>query len=448
MAGSSHEPWRHPGMGSWITSGMTNFLGRALPSLKPFPYAIASRMMAGLRLIVLTMILMLSPASARAAAAIAGIDIGVDQVVVRFDKPVTTASAFVLNGPNRIAVDVPGAQMGRIAASGGMIASTRHGQYDGSTARIVFELTEPAIVAGAEFSPDHLALTLTLKPVTESLFSRAVRKGRLLFGLSKDNENRTVQRGGITVPLDPATPLPVPQVTGARGTKRPLVVIDAGHGGHDPGSLSADGSKREKDAALAIARAIRDELASSGRVRVALTRSDDRFLVLGERREIARRLKADLFISVHCDSAPNPAARGASIYTLSEVSSDRVAAQLAAKENRADILNGVDLGGENNDVSSILIDLAQRETMNISSTFANLLQREMSPSVHFKDSAHKFAGLIVLKAPDVPSVLLETGYISNPDDLELLFSKEYQHDIAVGVRKAVETHFARRLTGD
>ncbi len=388
------------------------------------------------------------PGAIWAAAAISGIDIAPDQVIVRFDRPVATASAFVLNGPNRIAVDVPGAQMGRIAAAGGLIASTRHGQYDAGTARIVFELTQPAVVSGAEFSPDHQALTLTLKPVTENLFARAVRKGRQLFGLPRDNDSKTTQPGGITVPLDPPKPLPVPPVTGARGTKRPLVVIDAGHGGHDPGSSSSDGSRREKDAALAIARAIRDELASSGRVRVALTRSDDRFLVLGERREIARRLKADLFISVHADSAPNPAARGASIYTLSEVSSDRVAAQLAAKENRADILNGVDLGGENNDVSSILIDLTQRETMNISSDFASLLQREMSPTVHFKDSAHKFAGLIVLKAPDVPSVLLETGYISNPDDLQLLFSGAYQRDIAVGVRKAVETHFARRLTGE
>lgn len=388
------------------------------------------------------------PVAAFASTTIAAIDIATNQVIVRFDSPVATASAFVLNGPDRIAVDLPGTRMGRIAAAGGLIASTRHGQYDPQTARIVFQLTEPAIVSGAEFSPDHQALTLTLQPVSENLFARAVRKGRQLFGLNKDSDEKTTQPGGITVPLDPPKPLPAPMVTGARGTRRPLVVIDAGHGGHDPGSLSANGSRREKDAALAIARAIRDELATSGRVRVALTRGDDRFLVLGERREIARRLKADLFISVHADSAPNPSARGASIYTLSEVASDRVAAQLAAKENRADILNGVDLGGENNDVSSILIDLTQRETMNISSNFATLLQREMSDTVHFKDSAHRFAGLIVLKAPDVPSVLLETGYMSNSEDLQLLFSHVYQHDIAVGVRKAVETHFARRLTGE
>ncbi|PTQ12423.1 N-acetylmuramoyl-L-alanine amidase [Sphingomonas oleivorans] len=243
----------------------------------------------------------------------------------------------------------------------------------------------------------------------------------------------------------PARRAALPPIQGPRGSGRPLVVIDAGHGGHDPGSLSADGARREKDAALAIARAIRDALLESGRVRVALTRDDDRFLILGERREIARRLNADLFISVHADSAPNASARGATIYTLSDVASDRVAAQLAAKENKADILNGVDLGQENNDVSSILIDLAQRETMNVSSIFASLLQREMSPMIAFRTTFHKFAGLIVLKAPDVPSVLLETGYMSNDDDLKLLFSKDYQKKIATGVRRAVEAHFARRL---
>ena len=177
-----------------------------------------------------------------------------------------------------------------------------------------------------------------------------------------------------------------------------------------------------------------------------MTRDDDRFIILGDRREIARRLHADLFISVHADSAPNPAARGATVYTLSEVASDRVAAQLAARENKADIINGVDLGQETNDVSSILIDLTQRETMNVSAAFAALLQREMSDGVAFKTDFHRFASLVVLKAPDVPSVLLETGYITNADDEKLLFSPDYQQAIAVGVRRAVEAHFARRLT--
>lgn len=240
-------------------------------------------------------------------------------------------------------------------------------------------------------------------------------------------------------------PRATPAISDARGSNRPLVVIDAGHGGHDPGAPGVDGQRREKEVTLQIARAIRDELRASGRVRVALTREDDRFLVLADRREVARRLKADLFISIHADSAPNPLAHGATIYTLSEVASDRVAAQLAARENRADILNGVDLGGQSNEVSSILFDLAQRETMNVSAAFAALLQREMSPTVPFRTEFHRFAGLVVLKAPDVPSVLIETGYMSNVDDVAKLFSRSYQHDIAVGVRRAVEAHFARRL---
>jgi len=250
-------------------------------------------------------------------------------------------------------------------------------------------------------------------------------------------------RASAVIPPRPGR-LGLPPVLGPKKAGLPLVVIDAGHGGHDPGSSSSDGSEREKDVALAIALAIRDELVQSGDVRVALTRSDDRFLVLAERREIARRLRADLFISIHCDSAPNPQARGASIYTLSETSSDRVAAALAARENKADVINGVDLSRETNDVSSILIDLAQRETMNVSSAFATLLQRELAPLIGLKPNFHKTAGLMVLKAPDVPSVLLETGYISNDDDLALLTSSAYRRKIATGVRRAIDAHFARQ----
>lgn len=239
----------------------------------------------------------------------------------------------------------------------------------------------------------------------------------------------------------------MPAIRGAKRADAPLVVIDAGHGGHDPGSSSSDGATHEKDIALAIAKEIQAELIEGGKVRVALTRTDDRFLVLAERREIARRLGADLFISVHCDSAPNDQARGASIYTLSDVSSDRTAAALAARENKADVINGVDLNRETSDVSSILIDLARRETMNVSSNFAIELGKELAPVIGLKPNFHKFAGLMVLKAPDVPSILLETGYISNDDDLALLQSTGYREKIAAGIRRAVEVHFARRLAG-
>jgi N-acetylmuramoyl-L-alanine amidase len=386
------------------------------------------------------------------AASVRGIAIVGDSVTLRFDGPVERARSFTLDDPRRIVIDVIGARAGSGGEAGGYVAGVRQAQFDPRTARIVLDLSNPAVVRRGAFAADGRSLVIEIDGASRAAFARSVKKNAKVFlpAVAVRAPPRTADRSSVRVPLDPPRGpggMPLPPVIGAKGTGRPLVVIDAGHGGHDPGSIAADG-RQEKDAALAIALAIRDELVASGRVRVAMTRDTDRFLVLGERREIARRLGADLFLSVHVDSAANPAARGATIYTLSEVSSDKVAAAVAARENRADVLNGVDLGGENQGVSSILFDLAQRETMNVSADFAMLLQREMSGKVAFKDEYHRFAGLVVLKAPDVPSVLLETGYISNPDDLKLLFSKRYQRAIAEGVRRAVELHFARRLASN
>ena len=254
--------------------------------------------------------------------------------------------------------------------------------------------------------------------------------------------------GSITIALDgrakasgPATP----RVSAARGANRPLVVLDAGHGGRDPGATSPLDGRREKDVTLAIARAIRDELAASGRVRVALTRDDDRFLILQDRYRLARQLGADLFISVHADAAPsNDGARGATIYTLSEVASDKEAALLAAQQNNADTLGGAPLSRDAG-VNRILIDLAQRESMNISADFASLLRREASAFFPFRPDYHRFASLIVLKAPDVPSILFETGYLTNAVDAAYIHSTEGQKQIALGMRRAIEAHFARRL---
>mgnify|MGYP001321870004 CR=1 FL=1 len=253
-------------------------------------------------------------------------------------------------------------------------------------------------------------------------------------------------RYNITIPLDPpGNGLPKPKIYGPPG--RPLVVIDAGHGGHDPGAISPVTGKREKDITLSVARAIKDELIKSGRVRVALTREDDRFLILGERSAIARNIKGDLFISIHADSAPADNANGATIYTLSEVASDREARLLAQRENKADVINGVNLGGENREIASILVDLAQRETMNNSAAFASLLKREATGLVPFRADYHRMAGFVVLKAPDTASILLEIGYLTNGDDVERLTSDEGRKKIATGIRKAVEIHFARRLAG-
>jgi N-acetylmuramoyl-L-alanine amidase len=236
-----------------------------------------------------------------------------------------------------------------------------------------------------------------------------------------------------------------PKIYGARNPDRPLVILDAGHGGRDPGATSPIDESREKDVTLAIARAIRDELASSGRVRVAMTREDDRFLVLQDRYQIARRLGADLFISVHADAAPsNDGAHGATIYTLSEVASDKEAALLAQQQNSADRLAGAPLADDAG-VNRILIDLAQRESMNVSADFAQLLKREGSAFFPFRPDYHRFASLIVLKAPDVPSILFETGYLTNSVDSGYIHSPEGQKQIALGMRRAIEAHFARRL---
>ncbi len=267
--------------------------------------------------------------------------------------------------------------------------------------------------------------------------------------LSAEEGHRALEAGEVTVSIGPTSSGPRPDdppIVGAESPARPLVVIDAGHGGRDPGATSPHDGRQEKDVTLELARAIRDELVRSGKLRVALTRDDDRFIELRERYEIARRLGADLFISMHADAAPmSDAARGATIYTLSEVASDREAALLAARENKSDIIGGVDLKGKNADVNMILIDLAQRESMSVSTDFARLLKREASAFFPFSPEPHRFASLIVLKAPDVPSILFESGYLTNAEDAAYIQSPEGQQQIATGMRRAIEAHFARQM---
>jgi N-acetylmuramoyl-L-alanine amidase len=390
------------------------------------------------------------------AGSISAVDINDDVVTVSFDDKVDGASAFLLDGPRRIALDIAGAQVsGRsFAGSSGAVGSVRQGQLSEATARVVLDLKAPTVVGDPKLAADGKSLSFSLRSVSESGFVKAVGQGRSQFGGGAPGFGLVANMAprprkpihSITVPIPPASRgVALPAIEGPRDGSRPLVVIDAGHGGHDPGALNGETHAREKDVTLAIAQAIRDQLVKSGRVRVALTRDDDRFLVLQERYGIARKLGADLFISIHADSAENNEAKGATVYTLSETASDREAARLAARENKADVINGVNLGGQTSDVSSILIDLTQRESMNISADFARLLQREASPYVPFRGAYHRFASLMVLKAPDTPSVLFETGYISNASDAEFLTSREGQGKIARGVARAIEVHFARKL---
>ncbi|MBC9033234.1 N-acetylmuramoyl-L-alanine amidase [Sphingomonas sp. JC676] len=368
-----------------------------------------------------------------------------DRVVVTFDTPVRDASAFLLAGPQRIALDIQGATPGTKTLTGGAVSAIRQGARGGDGTRIVFDLSRPAIVTEGSFGSDGRKLILQLRTVDDASFARAAAERRLSF-LPPLTFLQPARRHAYSVSMAIPARLPASALPHVYGdASRPLVVIDAGHGGHDPGAVSPSGALREKDLTLQTALAIKDALLASGRVRVALTREDDRFLVLQERYGIARRLKADLFISVHCDSAGNEEASGATVYTLSEVASDKEAARLAARENKADIISGVDLGTQNADISSILIDLTQRETMNMSASFARLLGREAQPLIPIKANYHRMASLMVLKAPDMPSVLFETGYISNTGDAEFLASEEGRKKVAESVRKAVEIHFATRL---
>ena len=376
------------------------------------------------------------------AGRIVGVDMSERRITVRFDEGVRKATAFVLADPDRIAVDFEGADKGARVEPAGPVVRVRQSAFAGDTTRVVFDMAEPTTFTGGKLAPDGRALTLDLSTVAPENMDMLASTAKRVWTVDPPRMSTPpARRYSLTIPLRSRGQLPKVRIAGPAG--RPLVVIDAGHGGHDPGAIGP-GGEREKDVTLALARAIRDELLSGGRVRVAMTRDDDRFLVLGERSRTARALGADLFISVHADAA-GPEASGATIYTLSEVASDRQAARLAARENRADIINGVNLGAESSDVSSILIDLAQRETMNASSRFADLVHREAAPALPFKRDYHRMAGFAVLKAPDTPAILFEAGYITSPRDVERLLSPEGRRAIAVTLRRATDVHFARRL---
>ena len=236
----------------------------------------------------------------------------------------------------------------------------------------------------------------------------------------------------------------LPTVGGA--ADRPLVVIDAGHGGHDPGA-SGQGLV-EKALVLRLAKSLRDELLREGGVRVALTRDDDRYLVHAERVDIARRLNADLFISIHADSAGDAEGaedvNGATIYTLSNAASSEAARRFADRENSSDQINGQDIGGQNDTVSTILVELSQRHTQERSNEFAGLIAREAEGVIRFHPQPRRSAALKVLRAPDVPSVLFESGFITNEEEARNLDSAEGQRRFAEVMARAIRIYFARQ----
>lgn len=233
----------------------------------------------------------------------------------------------------------------------------------------------------------------------------------------------------------------LPKVEGPPDAGRPLVVIDAGHGGHDPGASGSAG-EREKDLTLMLAQSLRDALLADGRVRVAMTRDTDRFLVLEERADIAHRLGADLFVSVHADAAQSDTAQGATVYTLSDKASDAVAGALAARENKANTVNGVKLDGQGAAVSSILVDLARREMRERSVRFGGLVVREGQQALRFHETPQREAAFVVLKSLDLPSALIEAGYISNAEDARAMRDPAWRRVFAGSVARAIEIFLA------
>lgn len=238
-------------------------------------------------------------------------------------------------------------------------------------------------------------------------------------------------------------PLELPEIQGPDDPERPLVVIDAGHGGRDPGSNG--GGVVEKDVVLAIALALRDKLLEDGGIRVALTREDDRIVTLADRPEIARLLEADLFLSIHADSAGDmDNVSGASIYTLSTEASSEAAAKFAARENNADRLNGVSIEGQSDEVSSILVELSQAQTQDDATEFSSLIRREGEGRLVFHPNTQRSAVLAVLRAPDVPAVLFESGFVTNRTDRARLTSDEGRQTYAEVLARAIRVYFARR----
>lgn len=247
------------------------------------------------------------------------------------------------------------------------------------------------------------------------------------------------RRGSLTVEI--AEAIADVRIREARLPGRPIILIDPGHGGRDPGAPGVSGTTREKDLTLVMSKELADLLAERGRVRVALTREDDKYLSLEQRAGIARRLQAGLFLSIHMDSAPNPLARGATIYSLSDVASSEEAARFAMAENRSD---GALSSEPDDSVRALLSDVALREQMEDSAGLAERLLRRSAGRVDLRPRPHQFASFHVLRRAETPAVLIEAGYISNAEDEAKLMTKEGRAPLVLALAQAVETDVAIR----
>jgi N-acetylmuramoyl-L-alanine amidase len=387
------------------------------------------------------------------------------RMVIEVSKAVDF-KAFTSNDPYRLTISLPPfawrAALGP-AASGPGIKAIRPHTNDRGKAELILDLQRPARVQKAFLLPaqapypnriviDFKFESKVAKP-SSSPYSENPAQILRLPPEQADQESRKKDWGK---PAEASPPYNEPALDQARADipeviapvkpikgKKPLIVIDPGHGGQDPGAIAVNGTK-EKDIALAAAKELKRQLEESGRYRVHLTRSSDVFIRLQDRVKIARTKEADMFISLHADSIDKPGVRGASIYTLSNKASDEQTEKLAARENRADLIAGVDLSHEDKDVANILIDLAMRDTMNQSKFFANIMVKQANNGgIDLLERPHRFAGFAVLKAPDIPSVLIEMGFMSNKQEVNQLTSPAYRRKMAAAIAASIDRYFEK-----
>lgn len=325
----------------------------------------------------------------------------------------------------------------------------RHEKTSANLTKITLGLTRPVAIDNAFIMPadqthPYHRLVMDIGFTSMVMFDNAINRpfGTMTLPTASDASlddliNSIAGTEKTTLPV----PQNKPEATKKRPRHKPIIVIDAGHGGKDPGAVSPGGI-REKDITLPLAKMVAQTLNQSGLYDARLTRTTDVYIKLHNRVKIARTADADLFISIHADSVRNHKTRGASIYTLSDKASDAQTARLAARENRSDLIAGVDLGVEDEDVTMILLDLSMRDTMNRSKYLANTIVDNFGPSgVPTLQGPHRYAGFAVLKAPDVPSVLIETGFVSNESEARKLKTPAFQKQIASAVLKSLNHYF-------
>lgn len=341
----------------------------------------------------------------------------------------TEARIFGLPDPYRLVIDLPEVNFDlteeRIGDGAGLISKIRYGLFRPGTSRFVLDLGSPAKVAKQ----------FLLRP-------EGGKPWRLVLDLQETTRAEFVALMRLSVPSATQSRREAPISEPSNSSGRARVVIDPGHGGVDPGAIGVSGAY-EKDIALIYSRAIAQELRKTGRFDVELTRDRDIFLPLRDRLQHARTTGADLFLSFHANSHPKRSTRGVSVYTLSDRASDKEAALLAAHENKSDAISGVNLGNYSDDVQDILIDFARTKTNELSVKFArDILVDQIRPEAALLTRPWRSAGFTVLKAPDVPSVLVELGYISNPREERLLTSPGHREKMARAVTNAVIEYFS------